>query len=190
MENITEHRGFGWSYLILGIFFIIVAFIAFSHPLANLYAVAMLFGFLAIANGVWLILNRFVSIVRVVVGVLEILIGGVLLYFLDLTAWFVPYMFAAWFIVDSITNLFLLGYYRVLGKGYFWFTLIINVLGIGAGVLMLFSPLVSTLSLAFIVGFYLMLIGIEYIVIAFSNPELRIRIEEENYIDPNRRAIP
>ena len=44
-----------------------------------------------------------------------------------------------------------------------------NILGLVLGFLMLASPLVVLISLNYIVGIYLILLGIDTIVLAFSN---------------------
>ncbi|HAP7645602.1 TPA: hypothetical protein IVV33_002984, partial [Enterococcus faecium] len=49
----------------------------------------------------------------------------------------------------------------------YWFTIIVNILGILLGIFLLFNPISSALTLSFLVGFYFMLFGITHIVYAF-----------------------
>ena len=50
----------------------------------------------------------------------------------------------------------------------YWFTLVMNVLGLALGVMMLAQPWVSLLSLEYLVSFYLMLLGVDCIILACS----------------------
>lgn len=183
MDTVIERKGFGWGYLIVGILFILVSLVAFRNPVGDLFAIAIIFGGMAIVNGVWLVTQRHGSTTILLVGILEILIGLLLLFNLGVTAQAIAYVFAIWFILNSVSNLFLLKYFKSLGNGYYWLMLILNVLGIIAGVAMLFEPLISVITLAFIVGFYFMLIGVANLILAFSNPTIRISVDEEKRED-------
>ena len=50
----------------------------------------------------------------------------------------------------------------------YWFTLVMNVLGLVLGVMMLARPWFSLLSLEYLVSFYLMLLGVDCIILACS----------------------
>lgn len=175
MEN-TE-RKFNWGYLILGILFIITSLIAFNNPESSLLAIAMMFGFTALFKGIFELVfrNRTKkiigkhSILIMVMGIVDIIIGLLLLFDLGVTAMFIPYFFAIWFIWDSIGELVVAGYIKNESKSLYWFTIIMNILGVVLGIMLLFNPISSALTLAFLVGFYFMITGINYIVSAFNN---------------------
>ena len=174
MTTIYEHKGFSWSFLLWGILFVIVALLAFRDPLGNLAALSIVFGVMAILGGVWFLTHRFGSNFRLLFGILEILIGLYLIFNPSGGAVAIAMIFALWFIVDSVSNLFALKYYRMLGDGYYWFMLVVNVLGVIIGAIMLYEPVISMLTLSFIVGFYFMMAGIAYILLAFSKPTIRV----------------
>lgn len=178
METVYENKSFSWSFLLWGILFILVSLIAFSNPMENILAFTMVFGILAILNGVWFITHRFGNNLRLLFGILEILIGIYLIFDPTGGAVAISIVFALWFILDSMSNLFALGYYRTLGRSYFWFMLAINVLGVLVGVVMFIQPLLTMLTLSFMIGFYFMLAGISYIVLAFT--KLKIQIDDES----------
>ena len=50
----------------------------------------------------------------------------------------------------------------------YYFTLIVNMIGLVLGFMLLFRPLVSLLSASYIAGTYLILLGVDGIVVAFS----------------------
>lgn len=167
-----QKRSIGWGYLIMGVLFIIASVLSFINPAGNLEALAFAFAFLAILNGIWMIANRMGSTLRVVAGVVNILIGVFLFFNIYWAALALPFVFAIWFIVDSVLRLLTVGFARALGSGFFWFQLIISILGIIVGVLLLYNPISAALTISFLVGFYLLMAGIESIVYAFSRPPL------------------
>ncbi|ULQ59633.1 DUF308 domain-containing protein [Brucepastera parasyntrophica] len=168
MGDSESKRKFGWGSFIVGILYIIVALIAFRNPLADMLAITMIFGIMAIVSGIVLIINRNGTIYRIVLGVINIIFGIIFLFNLGLTASVLPYVFAVWFIAYAIANLFNLKYVRMMGKGYFWLSLIINILCIIVGIMLLFNPISSALTIAFLAGFYFLATGIEAIVYAFT----------------------
>ena len=162
---------FGWGNLILGILLIITALIAFRNPLSDILALTIIFGIMAILSGIWLIVNNDGGnkVFRIIIGILDVLIGIVLLFNLRIGALAVPFVFAIWFIAGSVYRLCNLGKVKkLLGNGYFWFSLVLNVLCVIAGIMLLFNPLASVFTISFLVGFYFMMVGIESIMYAFN----------------------
>ncbi|MGD9559601.1 MAG: HdeD family acid-resistance protein [Oscillospiraceae bacterium] len=168
MEAKREKQGFGWGWLIIGILFIITAVLAFYDPAANLEAFAIVFAIMAIVHGIWLLALSGYGGLRILFGILDILAGVFMLFNIGLSLIALPFVFAIWFIIDSVFRLLNLGWTKALGTGYFWLSLILNVLGVIVGILLLFSPVTAALTLSFLVGFYLMMVGVECIVVAFA----------------------
>jgi uncharacterized membrane protein HdeD (DUF308 family) len=171
----NSKRGIDWSSLILGILFVLTALVSFQDPAGNLIAIVMVFAIFAIIKGVfeifvrnrWKELTGYKAYAPLVLGVIDIIIGLYFLFNLGIGVAALPFIFAIWFILDSLFGLFALDLARSVSTGYFWFTAIINVLGIILGIALLFHPLTSALTLSFLVGFYFMLYGITHIVYAF-----------------------
>ncbi|MEG0158608.1 MAG: DUF308 domain-containing protein [Carnobacterium sp.] len=171
-----EHeQKFNWGYFVLGILFILVSLISFQNPASNLIAIVAVFGISAILKGIFEIVVRRKSHKNIgtksthliVIGILDIVIGLFLLFNMTASLIALPYVFAFWFIFDSIGELMTSGAIKQLNFGLYWFTIIINILGIAVGFMLLFNPISSALTLAFLVGFYFMVSGILYIVAAF-----------------------
>ena len=78
-----------------------------------------------------------------------------------------PYVFAIWFLIDAFMGLFDLGWIKKLSNNFFWLTLVSSTIGIIIGFMLLVSPIVSALTLSFLVGFNLLNVGITYIIRAF-----------------------
>ncbi|EPH72678.1 hypothetical protein D929_01898 [Enterococcus faecalis 02-MB-P-10] len=171
----TKNRGIDWVSLLIGILFILTSLLSFQNPAGDLVGLVLVFASLAIVKGIYELYARYSikkisgkkSYLLVVLGILDILIGVYLLFNLDVGLVALPIVFAIWFLIDSILNLFTLDFARAISTGYFWFTLIINILGIIVGIMLLFDPLTSALTLSFLVGVYFMMAGIISLIYAF-----------------------
>lgn len=171
----VEKKGFEWGHLLLGILFVVSALIAFANPASSLVAVVVVFAITAIVKGIIELSFRrplrlfggYYSKSLIAMGVLDIIFGIVLLFNLNVGLAVLPYFFAIWFIIDSVEELFLAKSYKAFGNGYYWFMLITNILCVVLGIMLLFNPVTSALSLAFLIGFYFMVTGITYIIAAF-----------------------
>lgn len=171
MEH-SQTKKFGWGFLILGILFIFCALLAFFSPASNLAAIAYFFAILAIIDGIWQISRFSISGWHIVIGIIDILIGVFMLFNISWTMLALPYIFAIWFIADSLFRLTRLGVVRALyGTGYMVFSLILNILGVVVGILLLFEPVTAALTLSFLIGFYLLLAGIEFVFLAFPREQ-------------------
>ncbi|MDR0920821.1 MAG: DUF308 domain-containing protein [Lactobacillales bacterium] len=171
----TKERKFNWAYFILGLLFIFVALMAFQDPASDLVAVVLFFSVLAILKGIFELFVRSKvkeytgakSTSLIILGILDLVFGIFLLFNMQAGLVALPYIFAVWFIIDSIWELFISGSFKEISKGYYWFMIVINILGIIIGLCLLFNPLTSALTLAFLVGCYFMVSGICYLIAAF-----------------------
>ena len=74
-----------------------------------------------------------------------------------------------WCIALSVSWLCHLGFIWSLYRGrYFYVTLFINVIGLVVGVLMIFWPQIALFSVGFLIGTYLLILGVDSIVSACS----------------------
>lgn len=170
-----KKASFSWGSLLIGILFVIAALFVFRDPTVALVSIAWFIGVVAIIDGIYLIFFRsklknlvgYHSTALMVVGILDVLFGIVILFNLGGSIVALPIVFAIWFIADSVVGLMTAGVSKAVSSGYYWFTIIINILGIIVGVMLLTNIAASALTLAFLVGFYLMWFGIIRIVDAF-----------------------
>ena len=56
----------------------------------------------------------------------------------------------------------------VISSVHYYFTLVINILGLVLGILMLFNPFAAMLSVSWIIGIYLILLGMDSLVLAIA----------------------
>lgn len=172
MERKTN---FSWPYLLMGILFILVSLLSFRDPQSSLLAIVYIFALSAILKGIFELFFRrkvheftgYKSTMLIITGIFDLLVG--IFFLFNISAGFIalPFVFAIWFIVDSVVALSTASIYRAESTGYYWFHIVINVIGIILGFMLLFNPLTSALTLAFLVGFYFMMIGISLIAYAF-----------------------
>lgn len=107
--------------------------------------------------------------VSLISGVLSIMSGIMLLVYPNAGKWVLTLLFPIWFIAHCISRLSHLGTIRVVaGSFYYYFALIVNILGIVLGVIMILNPFISAISISLTVGAYLILTGVESVIIAFS----------------------
>lgn len=78
-------------------------------------------------------------------------------------------LFPIWFIAHCISRLSHLHTIRMAAGNFtYYLTLALNIIGLALGFMMIFRPLVSLISVSYIVGAYLILLGIDSIIMAFS----------------------
>lgn len=173
--NNTVKKFNGW-YFVIGLFFIFVATLSFKDPASDLLAIVLFFAISAILKGIFELsfrkklqsISNKTANTFTFLGILDLLIGIFLMFNLNASLVALPYVFASWFIIDSIGEIFAASIFSTTNKGFYWFTVIINILGIIVGVMLLFNPLSSALTLAFLVGMYFMMTGINFIISAFN----------------------
>ena len=102
-------------------------------------------------------------------GALSVMAGVMLLVYPNAGKWVLSLLFPLWFIAHCISRLSHGHMVRfVAGSAAYWFSLIINSLGLALGFLMLIKPYYSLLSITFMIGVYLILLGLDSLGEAFS----------------------
>ena len=123
----------------------------------------------------------FGPIISLVSGALSVMTGVMLLVYPNAGKWVMSLLFPLWFLTHCISRLAGLRTVRLLASRFtYWFTLVMNVLGLALGVMMLAQPWVSLLSLEYLVSFYLMLLGVDCIILACSRLGSRRYQEKQN----------
>ena len=171
----TKQRNFDWFSLVVGIVFVIAGIAAYMKPDDTLKFISICIGIGALVKGFyegwfrrgigklfgessgWLL---FMGIVDIILGLLFIFraASGVVV---------IAYIFAFWFIFDSIAEIATASYFKQLNRGYYILNLILNILALFIGFVLLFNPLIAATTLVLIIAFYLILIGVIKIIQAF-----------------------
>ena len=173
-----RRSGFGWLEMITGFLLIMLGILTFCRPGSVFTAFVILYGLIAIFTGVidlvfYARMERYMgigSVISLVTGVLSIMVGFLLLIYPGTGQWAVTILFPLWFLAHCVSRLFNLPLIRLrAGDGYYYFVLAVNIVGIILAFLMMMHPLITYLSVNFIMGIYLILTGIDSIVLAFSH---------------------
>lgn len=170
-------RLLGFLDLILGIVLFLSGIYVLSHPLEGLAGVTIFYGILAAGTGIvdlifYFKMERrtgFGPVAALVTGILSLLAGVLLLLQPAAGSLSLVILFPLWFVAHCISELARLPLIRwTAGKGYYYFSLIINIMGLILGVIMLAFPAASVLSLPWIAGIYLLLLGLHSVVLGLE----------------------
>ena len=173
-------NGFGWSELIVGVLLILLGIFAFIRPESTLTGAVVIYGVIAIVMGiedlvVYARLSRFIGfgpMLSLISGILSVMCGVMLLANPNVGKWALTILLPIWFIAHCISELTRTNLIRLIGNPfYYYFSLILNILGLVLGFVMIFSPALSFVTLraiCYMVAIYLILFGIESIIAAFA----------------------
>ena len=102
-------------------------------------------------------------------GILSVMCGFMLLVYPSAGQWAMTLLFPLWFLTHCISNLTHLNWVRLTaGRVNYTISLVLNILGIVLATLMLLHPVLSAVSMSLTIGFYLILLGVDGIVLALS----------------------
>lgn len=173
----NRRSSFGWLELITGIFMIILGVLVFVIPNLIMTSMVIFFGIAAIVMGVTDIIlfirveryTGFGPILSLITGIISVMSGIALMIYPKLGAIMLTVMFPIRFIAHCISRLMQIHHIRLIaGYRMFVFTLVVNIIGIILGFMMLLSPLFTLSTIRCFAGCYLILLGVEGILTAFS----------------------
>lgn len=163
----------GWIGLILGILLILLGVFVIARPMGLMIWLVVICGIIAIITGVadiilYVKMNRYTGfgpVLALVTGILSVVAGFMLLVYPGAGTWALAVVFPIWMIAHCISRLAHASILRAaMGDGYYYYSVVLNIIGIVVGVLLIFSPNLMLFSLGFLVGLYLILLGVDCIV--------------------------
>lgn len=168
--------GFDWGQFITGILFLIAAFVVMRYPLATLKTVTFIFAVVAIIRGIAILagystlrqLTGKLAWVSLLMGIFDLVIGVIFLVNSNFGVATITMMFAIWFLVDSVGSLFNVGHLRIAGTGWFVLYLVLDILAVIVSLMLFMQPVVAAITLVTLLSMFLVLFGIECIVLAFA----------------------
>ncbi len=161
---------YGWLNLIIGILLVILGIVSFTRPVEFLTSLVVLYGLAAVITGIvdiviYCRMERHIGFgptVSLISGILSVMTGFMLLVYPGAGRWALTLLFPLWFIAHCVSRLSHLNFLRLrAGKGYYYFVMVVNILGLVLGCLMLLSPQLSLVSMNAVIGTYLLLLGID-----------------------------
>lgn len=178
MKGMKGRSGFGVSQFIMGLCLIVLGVFTFLSPRSIFTGVAVVYGVAAVITGICDIViyikeERFTGfgpVVSLISGIFSMMTGIALLAYPGIAEWIVALLFPLWFITHCISRLTHTDLIRfIAGDFYYYFSLIVNILGLALGFLMLLRPVLTFVAVGYLIAFCLVAFGIECIVIAFSD---------------------
>ena len=175
-----KYSGFVWMELTVGILLILLGVFTFLRPGSLLTGIVAIYGLIALITGIDDILTfirlekytGFAPAVSLISGILSVMCGCMLLLYPDAGKWILSLLFPIWFIAHCISRLSHTYILRMAGQKFFYyFSLIVNIAGLILGILMVFNPVLTFMTMRFmgyIVAVYLVLLGIDSIVAALG----------------------
>lgn len=179
----TKRSGFGWLELVIGIVLIGLGILAFAKPDQALTGLVFAYGIAAVIMGVADIIlfieveryTGFGPILSLISGVLSVMVGLMLVAYPGTGVLILTVLFPIWFIAHVISRLAHLNHIRfVAGDGIYYFTLIVNIIGLFLGILMMIHPLFTLTTIRCFASAYLILLGIDSVVMAISRMGTRL----------------
>lgn len=170
----TRRSKFGWADFLLGAVLICLGIYIFISPQAAVNSILVISSALAIISGIldivfYIRLENDRAAVSLVTGIISALAGFMLLLNPVMGRWIIGAVFAIWFVAHSISRVACYKTVRALaGRGAAAISLVLNAPGLVLGVLMVVSPVVSALSLGYLVATALVVHGAGSVTEAFS----------------------
>ena len=169
-----------WLVLIKGIILIILAFVVFRHPVGTLVGITFYIGMGLLLTGIVLIIAAVAARNdienwgwRLAEGILDALIGIMLLANPGITAAVIPFLIGFWAIFYGI--LLLADSFGSKKSGYknWWFELIAGILTVIFGYIIAFNPVISLLTITTLIGISLLIVGIFNVVLSFDIKKIK-----------------
>lgn len=173
---ITKNKnGFSWGSLLVSILLFLASWTALRNPIGTLVTLGLLFGIVAIVQGIvsFIIYSELRKVFSrnpwpiLVVGVLDLIIGLYLVFNPTISITFLPLLFAAWFILDSVMNMVLAFRLRGNQPKWFWIYFILGILGVLLGIFLATNLAVAIISITSLIAVYFLIAGIIRLIDAF-----------------------
>jgi uncharacterized membrane protein HdeD (DUF308 family) len=165
-----------WAELLLGVVFVLMGVYTFANPALTLTGFIVAYGILAVITAVvdiafYVRMERhtgFGPVAALVLGIINLLLGLFLVFNPRGAAVIVGVIFPIWFIAHCLVKLFNLDVIRMWDPRRYWLELVVNLVGIVLGVLLLLHPFTSAVSLVYLAGAYLVIMGISSVLSSFG----------------------
>jgi len=169
---------FGWFEFIVGGLLIALGIFSFINPGKTVTWLVVLYGIIAVFTGIMDIIfyvkvdrcTGFGPTIAIASGILSVMAGIMLMVYPGAGKWVLSLLVPIWFIAHCVSRLLQLNTLRFIAGSFAYYSaLLINTVGLILGVVMLFEPPILIRFISYLVGFYLILFGLDSVLSAFSN---------------------
>ncbi len=168
----------GWQKvisIIAAIAMIAVGIMSLFNPAATLVSVAWMIAILALVSGVLTLVYYFSGAKQytgsgwlLFEGIVDIIMGVILLFNGFFVATMLPYIFGVWIIFSGIVRIIGAFDCKKLGYGSWWLILILGIIAIGLGLCSMFDPIVGIIAITVLVGLSFIMKGIGFLATIFT----------------------
>jgi uncharacterized membrane protein HdeD (DUF308 family) len=178
LERLSEH--WGWL-LLLGVITVVAGIAALAWPGLTLLVVAVLFGAQLIVMGIFRFVSAFASddvtggnrVLLALLGVLSLFIGLYAVRHVLISLLALALLLGIYWIISGTMELYMaLAHHGLKNRGW---TGVMGVLGVLAGLVVLVYPAISLLTLAIVLGIWLIVRGVMEVSLAFNARSLHHR---------------
>ena len=168
MQDLADHWGLA---VVLGIVSIILGPLAIAHPGATVVTIAIFFAAWLFVTGIYEVIVSFtrdgdtaMRVFHAIIGVLSVIVGFALLRSPFQSVEVMIFVLGIFWLVQGIMT-FAAAFSVKQGRNW---GIAMGILGILAGIVILVYPITSALTLAFIGGIWLIILGIMQIVAGYQ----------------------
>lgn len=172
----TENKKrFDWFSLIIGILFVVAGIYSFIRPDKTLHLLSIIVGIIFLLRGIYQLWfrQRISQLLNeksgwlIFTAILDIILGIIFLFQPGFGVLFIAIIFAIWFILDSAGELASAKFFKAFHRGYYWFIIILAIISLLLGVILLFSPLLSAMTVVWLISTFLIVFGVMKFIQAF-----------------------
>lgn len=173
MKNLSK---FNIIEYVEGAVFLLLGILTFVKPNIMLTGIVIIYGIIAVATGIldivaYIKIERFTGfgpVIALIAGIMSVMCGATLMIYPNIGRTVFAFLFAIWFITHCVSKLAHIDILRLANNKFiYYFSLVINIVGIFLGFAMMFSPSFSMQAMNVFIGVYLILLGIESIAAAY-----------------------
>ena len=164
--------------IIIGVFLTIGGFYVFRAPVEAFFSLIWILGILLLITGINIIIDYFMMRKSGIKGVWD-LIGGILTILVSLfilyghfaqlaMSTFIIFVFGGWVIISGIMRIFVSLQHKQNGERIWIWIMIMGIISILLGVYGFINPMVFKMAIGFMLGFMIMMQGINMIGLGIS----------------------
>ena len=172
-----RHSGLGWLELLIGILLILLGILVFARPELALNTLIFAYGLAAVIMGIadlllYIQLERYTGlgpIFALFLFIFSVMAGFMLMLRPRTGVLVLTVLFPLWFITHCISRLAHSRNLRfITGNGAYYFSLVVNGIGLVLGILMILDPLFTLTTIRYFASIYLIILGIDSLVLALG----------------------
>ncbi|AUI71836.1 DUF308 domain-containing protein [Companilactobacillus alimentarius] len=172
---VDPKKRFDWFGFIVGLVSLYAGYLVTWYPLKSLSTIAVIFGFFVIIRGVYQLwfgsqMTRVLGVRSgwtIFTAIIDIIIGIIFISHIQVGVVFIVYMFAIWFLLDAIFQIFTSRFYHFFGRKYYILIVILACLNLLFAIILLFNPVLAGGFIVFMLAFFFFATGIAEIIEAF-----------------------